>query len=687
MFNYSKKIIVVVLSILIWSSFAVAADKLPEIMVGQTTVTTQSTIGSVNLTSGGRVEINNIPELGISPFTVMAWIKPTDKDSQYQTVVSMGRTAASSGPGAGWAIGLERLTGGEQYQIQVSVGTSSLGNIVRSTTISSQTLFDENWHHIMFTFDPSGNQSVAIGFDQIYKSPAVTNIAGNVASAARMNIGSTSLGYKGLIDEVRIYNGVAMDSNASVHCGTISFAEANDIHQSNLIGRWQFLEGAGGVGTSIADSGLGLPAGTLHNGTLRTGASWGGNISSTSSTYYGGFTGNEAVYNHNPSGKTTGKSLAPSAVFDGASSYIDAGTATNITGQGPFTVSVWVKRSPIGISNDEMIFSQARGWYGDLELFIDNTNANTALRDKIIFSVSGTSGELLTAPGRNNFYLRSNASIPRDNTWHHIAAVRKDDGFNAQIWIDGALDTDTNLGSITCTGQSGDPLTGIDCVVFLKKLVPVGSYGNACPAPDTYTGTDIFTNIGRSSYVDCYGHTPLYKYFKGNISSVRTYDKALNDAEIGQLRTETNVSLISNLKAYWKLNEGTGNSVADFSPTHNTATFYNPVWSEDGPLIADTNQDELFGFENSALTYCVTNALIGAIKPYDSCFKANGSSTGIKVVTSRTSVNDSTILETAVLMYPQNTVMGDVYGTLNNFAFWGRNLHQSSGAAAGSDAS
>ena len=58
------------------------------------------------------------------------------------------------------------------------------------------------------------------------------------------------------------------------------------------------------------------------------------------------------------------------------------------------------------------------------------------------------------------------------------------------------------------------------------------------------------------------------------------------------------------------------------------------------------------------------------------CFTLNASTSGIKVMTGRTSINSVPITEVAAIMYPPKIIAGDAYGSFDNFAFWGRSLHQ-----------
>jgi hypothetical protein len=70
------------------------------------------------------------------------------------------------------------------------------------------------------------------------------------------------------------------------------------------------------------------------------------------------------------------------------------------------------------------------------------------------------------------------------------------------------------------------------------------------------------------------------------------------------------------------------------------------------------------------------------------CFSLDPLTTSIKTLNSRTSIDGVDKLEVATLLYPANIIIGDAYtdgNYLNNFAFYGRNLNQSSRSSVPGD--
>jgi len=89
---------------------------------------------------------------------------------------------------------------------------------------------------------------------------------------------------------------------------------------------------------------------------------------------------------------------------------------------------------------------------------------------------------------------------------------------------------------------------------------------------------------------------------------------------------------------------------------------------------------KLLGFDRSELVLpCAT-----ILRSDANCYKLDPATTSMKLMTSRTNVNGSDVLEISTLLYPNITIVGDVYGVDNsNFALYGRNLKKNSEYATG----
>jgi len=75
--------------------------------------------------------------------------------------------------------------------------------------------------------------------------------------------------------------------------------------------------------------------------------------------------------------------------------------------------------------------------------------------------------------------------------------------------------------------------------------------------------------------------------FKGIIGEVRIYDRELSTTEIKTLYKGQAVT--GNLRAYWKLDEGSGNTTSDSSGNGNNGSLVNgPVWFIGGDIVDET---------------------------------------------------------------------------------------------------
>lgn len=364
-------------------------------------------------------------------------------------------------------------------------------------------------------------------------------------------------------------------------------------------------------------------------------------------TYYGGFTGNEVVYNHtndatNPSGATgqTGaRKLAPSMNFDGADDYI----MTNpIIFSGDTSISAWFRPETYPTSP-----ALTWGGFGFFQ-YIDNTNGTgwgiIPTADGIKVDVGRT--------GLNHTSKTFGTSIPTGN-WSHILVTHSSGVFT--VYLNGE--------------QVGSPW----------------------PQSVVYNATGDKVQIGKWAW-----NHDLYR-FDGQIDDTRIYTRALSDTEASNLYKGE--AITNGLKGYWDFSEGTGDIAKDKSGNGNDGTLYNFAKTSDSGWYLESNYpaevsnsgNELFGFDQNSLTNitsgCINDIIFHA--PMNRCFFSNSRNGNVKVMSSRTSVNQSPstpVLELAALYYPpKGMIVGDAYlGNMdpNNFSYWGRNLVQNSGTNA-----
>lgn len=126
-------------------------------------------------------------------------------------------------------------------------------------------------------------------------------------------------------------------------------------------------------------------------------------------------------------------------------------------------------------------------------------------------------------------------------------------------------------------------------------------------------------------------------------------------------------------------------------PNEGNLTYFGGMTGNEA--IFNYDSSVLLGFNSARLTNSASQVPAGC---YDldflvapsQCFILSPGSTSIQAMVSRTSVDNNTKLETAAILYPTNLVIGDVStdgSYLDNFAFYGRNLNQSSRSSTSGD--
>lgn len=193
------------------------------------------------------------------------------------------------------------------------------------------------------------------------------------------------------------------------------------------------------------------------------------------------------------------------------------------------TVSVWGKLDSVSANATAIKFSV--------------TGVTAAQNNAEISYLNSTSKTIFKWKGNNiTKQVESSAAIENDGKWHHFALTWDLDADEVKGYLDGALvGTNTGLGVMT-TMSGGN--------VFLAR-------------------NSINTN----------------SYWNGHLDEAAMFTRVV---PIGELyiagQQPINLTGSSGLIGYWRMEEGTGTSIADSSGNANTGTLTNaPTWSTDTP--------------------------------------------------------------------------------------------------------
>ena len=242
--------------------------------------------------------------------------------------------------------------------------------------------------------------------------------------------------------------------------------------------------------------------------------------------------------------------------FDGSDDYLDVSDNSTLRfTTGSITYQCWFKKTTEALSTAPNLI----------------TNYKT--------STSGLFGLYIESDGKVQLHYRNSddssekgiksSSSVLDNSWHHAVGVKDASASKIYIYIDGSLnneasvtigDTDSNQGLIIGSGHLGR---------YMEVIMDEVSVWN-----DALTATEV---------------TALYN----------------SGSPINAASNSGDYTSSENLQGYWRMNEGTGSTVADDSDNSNTATLSGASWSSTVP-------DYSLSFDGSNDYISVTNNLAGS---------------------------------------------------------------------------
>jgi hypothetical protein len=214
--------------------------------------------------------------------------------------------------------------------------------------------------------------------------------------------------------------------------------------------------------------------------------------------------------------------------FDGTDDYVSFGNVLGLYTS--FTLEAWIKTDSYSASSGTQIILERAE---DGSTSAKNTNWQIALRH------NGLRCKYQYGTGSNVSNTLTTSAITANN-WHHVAVLRDDSVNEMRYYVDGV-----KVGTVT-TNVSNDPTGGGSGVV------------------------SIGANFEQNNEFD------------GEIAHARVWSVARSDSDIAYYYNRTVDSNDSNLVGYWKLNEGAGSTVADFSSNSNSGTITSASWSNNG---------------------------------------------------------------------------------------------------------
>ncbi len=449
-------------------------------------------------------------------FSVSLWMKVPH--AGIYTLVSKQN---SSSPYEGWNI----QTGSGDYIYFQLVNTYG-SNTIEIRTSNGLDYANNQWHHLVVTYDGSGNASgVKVYFDAEEQAITITQntLTGSTKNSIDVHLGTrngAAQQYEGFFDEVRIY--AYARSATQVKVDYNFYAEVLGVKtqkylSEGLVGYWKMDETSWtGAAGEVKDA-----SGNEHNGTA-------------------------SCYGVGCSVPTTGAGkFSNGGIFDGNQHYVNTPLSTNNLST-PITVSAWVKISDL-TKRYQPIVSGYSGAGDRWDLYY-YWNAGSQNKFEWIY--------------HNGPYI-STPAIVGENRWHLVTVTH--DGNAVIIFLDGQQmgkgTTTRNVSTgetIKIGGRPDESLKGnVDEVRIYNRALSekeVKDLYNWAPGPVLHLPFD--ENSGTSTSYDKSGNglnatlTSITQndWVPGRFGSALNFDASENYATI------TNTSLID-------MNEGLKNAV------------------------------------------------------------------------------------------------------------------------------
>ena len=217
------------------------------------------------------------------------------------------------------------------------------------------------------------------------------------------------------------------------------------------------------------------------------------------------------------------KASASSLSFNGETNYVDVDR--EIISKYPFTLSAWIKTNGFSDEDEDMVIVSL---------------ANPSKKDQYfgIFIGEDENGKACIRARKGPEKTVNGTVVLTDGEWHQIVGVYSSKN-NRKLYVDGELEASDN--------RKVDFPKDVD-------LLTMGRWGD---------------------------QTPM-SYFNGNIDEVQIWNKALSAEEISEYYSTAPSGEENNLKAYYKLNEGEGNSIVDEISGNSEGELNGVSWSSDG---------------------------------------------------------------------------------------------------------
>jgi hypothetical protein len=220
--------------------------------------------------------------------------------------------------------------------------------------------------------------------------------------------------------------------------------------------------------------------------------------------------------------------------FDGVNDYVEISDDASLNPRNAMTIEAWIYPTAFATNVWENSILCKHNWAAGNKGYVLRCGAN----GKLSFIISArSSGSWVEAV--------SSSAVLELNKWFHVAGVF--DGDSVKIYVNGVMEAFT----------------------LYRGMIDVSSGANARIG-------QISTGTGRN--------------FNGMIDEVRLWDTAFDQSILRKWmcqKLDTSHAFSSHLAGHWRMDEGSGSSLSDYSSNSNDGKISGPDWRGSGASIGD----------------------------------------------------------------------------------------------------
>lgn len=253
--------------------------------------------------------------------------------------------------------------------------------------------------------------------------------------------------------------------------------------------------------------------------------------------------------------------------LDGINDYISVPAHSSLEITSDFTFEGWVYST-----NDVPVLQSVFEYYGagnGPQVFLTGNTSPAGVN----WSTNALALNLAEASG-NHIYYTQNSNLWSVDKWTHIAVTRT--GSTVALYVDGIYQPVIHDGTDTVS-------------------TPIG-------------GADVLNTSGLNVYMGT--HETNSNHLEGSIDEFRLWGAALDSTTIRNWMCRKiggTHPQYANLRAYWKMDNGSGSSSNDASPNSNVGTLTNmntgTAWQLSGAPVGDASITNYAGAPNLSLTH------------------------------------------------------------------------------------